>query len=278
MDPRTVRIIANEYWEISWYKQVVKWKQSNFTADEVLQDMIEPDPDNELFGVSIMEALMIDILSDDEASLSNYAFFKNWAIPGSLVILEDDMAEDEAKNVIAQMKKQFSGGKNGHKTAVVQWIKDIKQLQQTMNDMEFLALRKFNTERVTASFGVPKVILNYTDGVNYTNADVQYTKFIENTIRPWERRLEEIFNKLIQEINPNIEFHIIDKHISDAEDKINLIKSQIQSWLKTVNEWRLELWLDPFEWIEEADTPLMLNNMIRLEDTWLTPLEVNTEE
>ncbi len=278
MDPRTVRIIADQYWDIYGYRQIVKWETNNFSENEVLQSMIESDPDNELFGISIMEALMIDVLSDNEANLSNYNFFKNGAIPGSLIILDEDLSEDEAKNVIARMKKQFSWGKNSHKTAVVQWIKDIKKMQQTMSDMEFLALRKFNTERITAGFGVPKVILNYTEWVNYSNADMQYTKFIENTIRPWERRIEDIFNELIQEINPNIEFKIIDQHISDADVKTDLLKNQIQTWLKTVNEWREELWLEPFEWIEEADTPLILNNVIRLEDTGLTTLQVNPDE
>lgn len=94
-------------------------------------------------------------------------------------------------------------------------IKDIKQIGSSQEDMKFLEYRKFNSERVCAVMGVPKTILNYTEGVNYTNADNQYVKFIENTIRPLETKIEKILTLLIQNIAPDYRFEFIDDHIND---------------------------------------------------------------
>ena len=45
---------------------------------------------------------------------------------------------------------------------------------------------------------LPKIILNYTDGVNYSNGETQLEKFITWTIRPLEKRIEKIFTKLLE--------------------------------------------------------------------------------
>jgi len=81
-------------------------------------------------------------------------------------------------------------------------------------------------------FGVPRIVLNYTEGVNYSNAEMQYTKFIENTIRPYEKTLEVIINSLISEYTDLI-FVINDNHIDDLEEKqastIELVKNGVIS-------------------------------------------------
>lgn len=279
IDPRTVYIVANEYWDILKYIQKVKWQFVEFSNLQINQEKLESDPDNEIFWLSVIEWLSIDILADNESALSNYHFFKNWAIPSSLIILEDwlDQNDEEIKQIIENMKKQFSWWKNKHKNSILSWIKDIKQLQQTMTDMQFTVLRWFTTERICAWLWVPKVILNYTDWVNYTNADMQYKKFIENTIKPRERRIQKIFTKIIQEINPNARLEILDDHINNIEEKTKVIIEQIKYWLITTNEWREELWYDVYD-IEEANIPLISNNLNRLEDVWLNTISTNLNE
>jgi len=66
------------------------------------------DPDNETLGISKIETLVYDIMSDKESGRSNYAFFKNNAIPSTLITLDNDLDETEMKNAIATLKKQFT--------------------------------------------------------------------------------------------------------------------------------------------------------------------------
>ena len=42
-----------------------------------------------VFGTTILETLVLDVLGDEEANLLNYFWFENDAIPSSLYVLKD---------------------------------------------------------------------------------------------------------------------------------------------------------------------------------------------
>jgi hypothetical protein len=151
--------------------------------------------------------------------------------------------------------------------------------------MEFTALRGFTTNKVCATFWVPKVILNYTEGVNYTNADVQYKKFIENTIRPREKKLADFIDILYseyaaqqsgQKISAN--FVITDEHTSDIAERTEISIKHINNGIKTVNEVRVELGLEAYVGIEEADKPLINRWLTILEDAGLDTVTLDPNE
>jgi len=278
LDPRTIRIVADAYWGVVKYFQAVQADYQEFSPNEIVHFYDELDPDNEIFGMSPMEGIIVDVMADTESWLSNYYFFKNSSIPSQLFILEPGMQEDQMKSIISQLKNNFSWWQNKHKSGAIAWVKDIKQLQPSLKDMEFETLRKFNIEKVCAAYGVPKIILWYTDSVNYSNAEVLYQRFIENTIRPREKKIEELLNGIIAEINPNITLKFIDDHIDDLKDRLEVIEKQISLWLMTANEARKELWYDAFS-IPEADQPLISKNLDLLSDVWLSsinPINANT--
>jgi phage portal protein BeeE len=60
-------------------------------------------------GISKIETLCYDIMADKEAGRSNYSFFKNNAIPSTIIYLDNDMDEAEQKIALEQLKNQFSG-------------------------------------------------------------------------------------------------------------------------------------------------------------------------
>lgn len=74
--------------------------------------------------------------------------------------------------------------------------------------------------------------------MNIGNSDNQYKKFIENTIRPLERFLEQMFNTLFKDINPNVEFYILDEHINDLDTRSKIARDNVGSGLWSRNEAR----------------------------------------
>lgn len=280
LDPRTMRVYIDEFWDVIKYEQRVGGKIITYTTNEIAHFVEELDPDNEAIGLSIMEGMITDVLADTEAWLTNYYFFKNGGVPGHLVMLQEWMNEDEQENAISQLKKTFGGwGKNKHKIWVAAWIQDIKKIQDSMEDMQYEILRRFTTERICSGYGVPKIILGYTEWVNYTNAENQYKKFIENTILPYEELLGERLNKIISDENVSKnKVVIVSDHIDNYIASIDNVVKQMQYWLITVNEWRQELWYEPFN-VEEANQPLISRSLELLSDVWLsdyTPLNGNT--
>jgi len=101
----------------------------DFAPEEIYHWIDEQDPDNEVFGLSTLEGAIYEILADSEASLTNYYYFKNNAIPATMVQLEDGMSEAEQDIAIEMLKKQFRGAKNRHKIGAVSGIKGFQKLQ-----------------------------------------------------------------------------------------------------------------------------------------------------
>ena len=268
LDPRTMRVVANKYGETIWYIQRVRWQTESYSIDEIFhfKDMV--DHDNEIMWISKIETLCYDIMADKEAGRSNYSFFKNNAIPSTIIYLDNEMDETEQKIALEQLKNQFSWWENRHKVSASSWIKDVKVIWQSMKDMEFLALRWFTTERICCALWVPKTILWYSDNINFSTSDNQYRKFIENTIKPLEYQLEYIFTTLILQIDPLVEFEFEDKHEFDLKEKVERNEKLFNIWAKTINEVREDLGLLPFE-DENANKLILKSGYTYLDDVWV---------
>jgi HK97 family phage portal protein len=160
VDPRTMKIVANEYGDVVKYIQTIHGKIVNeYMPDDIVNCFDETDPDNEIFGLSIMEGIILEILSDNESALMNYNYFKNSAVPSMVLMAGANTSREELQNTLEQMKRNFAGGKNKHKVGILRGIDKIEKVQDNVSDMNFEIMRGFNTNRICAAFGVPKVIL-----------------------------------------------------------------------------------------------------------------------
>ena len=56
-----------------------------YSSNDIVNCFIDLDPDNEVFGLSTIETIILEALSDDESALMNYHYFKNSAVPSMLI-------------------------------------------------------------------------------------------------------------------------------------------------------------------------------------------------
>jgi len=207
LDARTFSIVTDEHGVVYRYLQKPPVTEKGlepvvFEPDEVIHWKHDEDPNAEAFGFSPTETVLWEVRGDLSAAISNYFFFENDAVPAAQYILDDNISDEQAQQAVEELKKQIKGTKNRHKAVVLKGVKEIKTIRLSQRDMEFLEGRKFTTDKVCAAFGVPKVILGYTEGVNYTNHQGQRKEFYEGTVRDYEQSFEELMN---QEIIPAIE-------------------------------------------------------------------------
>ena len=241
LDPRYMSIISDtNYNPIRYIYQDRKTNQTiRFEPKDIIHFMREQDHDNPMFGLSSLEGLVSDVFGDDKASIYNAMYFENDATPAMIYFVDKSVTEQSEIDVIEQyIKDKFRGSENKHKAIISPSIEDVKTIDNGHSDMKFLEARVFTTERICATLGVPKTIINYTDRVNIGNSDNQYKKFIENTIRPLERFLEQMFNTLFKDINPNVEFYILDEHINDLDTRSKIARDNVASGLWSRNEAR----------------------------------------
>lgn len=277
LDSRTIKIISDEQWNISKYQQTI-WLNGNsnntyeWDPEDIIHWKWDVNPNEPLFGKSRLYGAAVDILADNEAAKTNMAYFKNNAVPASLIIFKDWVNKETIEALIKKMKKEFSWSNNKHKMGALLWVDKIIQLQNSLKDMEYKLLREFTTDIVCTSLGVPKTRMNKYNAA-YSNMDDAYKQYIDATIRPYERDLWELFTEVIfEEFDENIIFAWNDYHTVDEKAKTEIAIMRVNNWLQTRNEAIKDLWL-PESTEEEANKLTTQNNQIFLEDIWMQGLD-----
>ena len=242
------------------------YAQEVYTPEDIFHASNGYNFDNVLFGVTIMETLVLDVLGDEEANLVNYFWFENDAMPSSLYVLKDGMLEDQQRETIENIKSTLKGGHNKGKSIMTNGVSDVKPIAQPHTDASFLEQRRYVTEKVCAGFGVPRSVLGYIEDVNYANGDIQLKKFIENTIMPLEKRLEEIFTTLSQDFL-GFNFVINSNHIDQLEQLSLVARENVNAGLWTRNEAREYMGWDKID--EELADELTVNASVQLIDNLL---------
>ncbi len=188
------------------------------------------------------------------------------------MIAKDNASQDELENTVATLRKNFSWWQNKHKIGILQGIERIEQIQDSLSDMQFLALRNFTTERVCVAFDVPKVVLWYTDGVNFSNHEWQYRKFIQNTITSREKNIQSWINEALEQEQWYFNFYSLKFDID--KEWVEILEVKVRNWFITLNEARKELWYEASD-LPEANQLLISKNYDRLEDIWLSMIQTN---
>ena len=270
IDSRAVtKIISNGV--ITWYRVVEKdgVKVQDYKADEIAYFKYEDDINNSLNGMWILTSVLYDAVLDLEALKTNYSLYKNSARPDMLLLLDGNLSEEEQQIATDKFRAQFTWSNNAHKVIVGGGIQDIKTLSLTARDMETINQRKLTTEKISATFGVPKAMLWYVEDVNYNNGQNQKEEFLEGTIKPFEQDFDAILNKLLQMFKPDIfnKYWIKSdsEQLKETQEWLNGQRADVLAWIITINEARVDRWLERVE-DENADKLITSRNQVLLED------------
>ena len=193
----------------------------SYPAEQIDHWKTSTNWNNSIFGMTPMRTIVYDVLGDEQASMVNYYWYKNDAIPSSLYVLKEGLTPAEQEKAIADVQDTLKGAHNAGKSMVTNAVTKVEPVSANVKGIEDIEKRRYNTEKVCAALGVPRSILGYVEGVNLSNSGDMYKKFIENTIEPYERFLEKIFTKLSQEFNGYF-FVINSDHIDQTEQRSKL--------------------------------------------------------
>ena len=280
LDPRTMtKLVWKETGMIKGFVQKVPGRDPiNFTRDEVAYFQFEEDVNNPFNGMSLLEGIIWEALSDGESAKRNFYFFKNNWVPNAIFQLDGDgIKEEEIQMASDRIKKELTGSENAHKFIVSNWIKDVKTLSMTNKDIEFISGRKLNTEKVCSVFWVPKSILGYAEDVNLANGKNFSKDYIENTIIPADKYVEYIinsfYNKFVSQdlFTQGKTIRLDSERIDETEVIQSAQREDVKLWILTINEIREQRWLEPYT-TEEANQPTVNQWTVLLEDITMTPV------
>jgi hypothetical protein len=115
----------------------------------------------------------------------------------------------------------YTGGKNQHRTALLEWVKEIIKVQDKITDMEFIELRKFTRQMVYTVYQVNPDVLWITENSNRSVGESQSMDYW-NTISSKEQLYEDFLTQIVKRI------HWEEYRVEILQDSLRVLKQKAQ--------------------------------------------------
>lgn len=217
-----------------------------FTPEQIIH-VKNVDPENPLRGQGPVRPATSRILTESQATEYQANFFKNQGRPDLAVFSNAEEVSEEAAQDFRSRWKRVFGGKNAGNVGVFgSIIKDVKELNKTPKEMDFIETQKFLRDDILAALHVPKAMVT-TDDVNLANAKVAYRMFLQEAVVPvLEAFVDILNNRLAMMVDYTVFFDFDDPVPADRETLLAEHTAGVGKWI-TQNEARIETGRAPLE-------------------------------
>ena len=220
-----------------------------FAPDEVLHNRV-PDPNDPLYGRGWVAA------ASDAAGLLQQMdgyekhLFQNQARPDWGIFLKETLNETQWNRMIAYLDQNLRGNRNSGRPYIFEGGSDARPLQFSPRDLSFSEGENRKVEVIAAVSGVPVTLLKANDP-NLASAQVGFASYMRDTIHPYLVADAEFLNQSLLPLFGGLAdglFLAYDNPVQEDEQLISgIMQSQVASGIRTINEARSELGLDPAE-------------------------------
>jgi HK97 family phage portal protein len=165
--------------------------------------------------------------------------FGSGPLIAGLVTPEDDITEDDAKAIKADLTAKMTGTENAGQIAVINRKLKFTQWQSTNADAQFLESRQFSIEEIARWWGIPPFELMQTEKQTSwgTGIESQQRGLGRTVLSPWAQRVDQRLSRLLPR-GQWVEFDFAGLERANPEDEIRLLLEQIAGGLLTVDEAR----------------------------------------
>ena len=193
-------------------------------------------------------------------------FYENGAHVGLVLKHPGKLSQNAHETLKASLADKFAGSKNAFQTMILEEGMTPEKLSMTMIDAQFLESRKFQVSEICRWFRVPPHKVADLDRATFSNIEHQSIEFVQDTILPWCRRLEqEIDAKLFGRWEATTRLNIDTLLRGDIVARYTAYdKGRLGGWLSANDVRRLEnlnpiehgdIYLQPLNYIEAGEIP-----------------------
>lgn len=259
--PWTVHIKAKKNGKIEFYCQ----KDPNSPRDEAV--FFQPheilhfklnNPEDDLYGLSPLEALKSTVTTDFHAMEFNKQFFMNGASTGTMLFVEE-ATEDELERNKKWLQEEYTGTRNAHKPIILAGKVKLERSVQSHNEMSFIEMRNFIIEEILSVLDVPPAKIGRMETANRSNAKEQDKSFRTEAIAPLQYTVENVLNNAFMRDILGLHstlFQHSEVDVRDALEFADLNGRYLDRGVLTVNEVRGTLGKAP---IDGGDVPTLMS-------------------
>ncbi|MCF8012726.1 MAG: phage portal protein [Clostridiales bacterium] len=155
--------------------------------DEVIHTKLFKSDDS-FYGLSPLEPLKEELVTDIEAIDYNKNFFHNSARPDGILNTEQQLTDDAHDTLKERWLDAHRGTSNAHKVAVLGRAIQYQSIGLSQEDMQFIEQRQMTKNDIRGIYGVPKTYLGDTSAT-YASSNQATENFYLNVIMPLARRI-----------------------------------------------------------------------------------------
>ncbi len=236
------------------------WGMTN-EFHEVLNLVRNPYED-QLNGVGVLEEGSMAL--EGATGLDEYS--KNVINTGfnarGVIESEKIMSKPSRQSLTAMLKRFFSGGKNAGKILILDDGMKFKGLSLSPADMNLLQQKSFTVEDIARLLKMPSYMLGASgSSMVYSNVEQTQLMFLQMTIDPILRLIEDTFNKYLltedeKESGFFFEFNTQNMLRTTPEKEILMYANAVKGSLITVNEARRKM---NWNYLKGMDRPIVMS-------------------
>ena len=254
LDPRCVRIWVDDVSDDILQK--FYYTYTTFTGNTYIlasEDVVHVknwhlDDQTRQLGVPVRDTLFGMVTAAQAGQQTQNDLYKNGMILGGVLNYVGDLSQEKQELLLEQVKK--IGTKNRILPLPKDW--ELKTLNLSMVDAQFVEGRKMNALQIAAAFGVgPNQLNDYSKG-SYANATAQQLSFLTNTLMAISKFYEdELTYKLLSdkdiEAGLRIDFDTEAILQSTPDVLTDILVKTVQGSIMTINEARQKFGLPPID-------------------------------
>ena len=234
---------------IEGYEYGVPPSQTKFAPDEVLHNLI-PSPTDPLYGKGWVSSAapaagLLQAMDGYEKHL-----FENQARPDWGIFIKEHLTETQWNRMISYLDANLRGNRNAGRPYIFEGGSDARPLQFSPRDLSFGEGEERKVEVIAAVSGVPVTLLKANDP-NLASAQVGFASYMRDTIHPYLVADAEFLNQQLLPLFGSMAdglFLAYDNPVQEDEERISrVLLSEVAGGVRSINEARSELGLDPTE-------------------------------
>lgn len=206
-----------------------------------------------LRGMSVITLARQSLGTSIAADRSAARMFGNGPLISGMVTPEEDITPEEAKEIKEDLNAKMAGPENAGDIAVINRKLKFTPWSLSAVDAQFLESRRFQIDEVARWTGVPGNLLMEPGAVSTwgTGVEIQNRGLHRYTLTSYTGRIEQRMSRLLPRPQ-TVEFDYAGFLRPSPEEEINLLLSQVQGGLLTLNEARRIRNLPP---VDGGDVP-----------------------
>lgn len=279
--PDRVNILYTAYYEpyeylYTYYGRIFHYPIDPVTQHSEVLHIKEPNPLNDLYGMSPIAAASMSIDQHNESSEWNKKLLENSARPPGILTIKDktETAPAMDKEQLALLREELNdkivGSKNAGKIPILNFDMQWQNLGMSPTDMDWLNGKDTSARDICYAFGYPPHLLGLPDSSTYNNMSEAKLALYEETVIPLlQNYLEELsyfinyhqFNsdskgKNAKEIQIVADLDDVSALSSRRETARTTARADLMAGIVTINEARHEAGFEPVPGGDEIMVPV----------------------